>query len=61
MACIGNLAASAGLIVCAPIKSPQWMTASAPNSFAFWTARAKGSARSWLSETTQIFTQALFR
>src|SRR5688572_6687110 len=58
-ACTGNPAASAGLMVCAPIRSPQWMTASAPCSRAAATAWARASARSWLSETMQIFTPAL--
>src|SRR5690348_15349593 len=42
-------------MVWAPMRSPQWMTASAPSALASWTACASGSARSWLSETMQIF------
>ena len=41
--------------VFAPIRSPQWMTACAPAACACFTAAASGSARSWLSETMQIF------
>jgi len=47
--------AGAARKVCVPMTSPQWITASALNSFAACTARASGSARSWLSETMQIF------
>src|SRR5439155_5966422 len=38
-----------------PITSPQWTTTSAPAAAASLTARASASARSWLSETMQIF------
>src|SRR5258708_33976816 len=53
--CIGSPTAIAARRVCVPITSPQWITASAPSSFARSTACASGSARSWLSETMQTF------
>src|SRR5258706_513325 len=53
--CIGRPTAIAARRVCVPITSPQWITASAPSSFARSTACASGSARSWLSETMQTF------
>src|SRR5512144_1611540 len=59
IACTGRPAASAGFTVCAPIRSPQWITACAPAALAACTACASGSARSWLSETMQIFNSAL--
>jgi DNA-binding transcriptional LysR family regulator len=36
----------AGRSVCVPIRSPQWITSTAPNSFASRTACASASARS---------------
>src|SRR5258708_30642247 len=53
--CIGSPTAIAARRVCVPITSPQWITASAPSSFARSTACASGSAGSWLSETMQTF------
>src|SRR5688572_15959109 len=59
--CTGRPAASAGLMVWAPMRSPQWMTAKAPSAFASRTAFPSGSARSWLSETMQIFMPGIIR
>jgi hypothetical protein len=56
--CSGRPTSSAPRNVCVPIRSPQWITTWAPASFAARTAAASGSARSWLSDTTQIFTAA---
>ena len=43
------------------MTSPQWITASAPASLAAWTALANIEARSWLSETIQIFITSIYR
>src|SRR5438105_6991180 len=56
--CIGRPTAIAARRVCVPMRSPQWMTAFAPCAAASRTAAASGSARSWLSETMQIFMRA---
>jgi len=53
--CIGRPTAIAARSVCVPMTSPQWITAFAPCAAASRTAPASGSARSWLSETMQIF------
>src|SRR6266851_7316711 len=59
MTCMGIPARKAGRSVWAPIRSPQWMTACAPSAAASLTARSSASARSWLSETMQIFTRQI--
>src|SRR6185369_13217097 len=59
MRCIGRPRRMAPRTVWVPMRSPQWMTACAPCSAASRTAAVSASARSWLSETMQIFTAAL--
>src|SRR2546426_7423331 len=59
MTCIGIPARNAGRSVWAPIRSPQCTTACAPSAAASHTARSSASARSWLSETMQIFTRRI--